>query len=227
MLLLILLLILVGSPIGRAQPLSDEVAAQLIRAALLAYFDPTSTFEISVTNARVTGDILVIDDLTVSGQPVFVRGIRGEFLLHTTALRLQVAALYAQQVKIAGVGRATVVARTTAAAIGEALSRLSSAIVSPTVKLNGGEFEVTAQVRRENTLYPTKVRGRLVVDKNQVVWVRVIETKVSGGDVPLDVIQKELDKINPVLDLSKWPMNLSIQRLTLHNDRVEILAVSQ
>lgn len=50
--------------------------------------------------------------------------------------------------------------------------------------------------------------------------------KASGGDVAQTAIEKELLKINPVLDLSRYPLDLRIQRLTLHNDRVELLAIS-
>lgn len=225
-LLVLLLTTLIVSRPGLAQPLSDESAAQLVRAALLAYFDPSSTFDISVTGARVNGDSLLIDDLTVSGRPAFVRGIRGEFLLRTTALQLQIGALYNQQIKVLRVGSATVVASSTAAAIAEALPRISSAVTNPTVRLNAGEFHVTAEVKREGKLYPTQVRGKFVVEKGQVISVAVIEVKVSGGDIPQDVIQKELDRVNPILDLSHWPLDLRIQRLTLHNDRVEVLAAS-
>lgn len=225
---MLILLLAAGSVLrpAAAQPLSDEAVAQLIRAALYLYFDPSSVFDISVANSRVNGDTLQIDDLTISGKPVFLHGIRGEFLLRTSDLQLQASALYGQQVKIRRVGKATLVARSTAGALADALARVSPSIISPTVRLHAGEFEVTAGVRREGKLYPTQARGKLVVERGQRVWVTITELKVSGGDIPESTIQKELGKINPVLDLSQWPLDLRIQRLNLHNDIIEMLATN-
>ena len=96
----------------------------------------------------------------------------------------------------------------------------------PTGAAHAGEFEVTATVRREGRLYPAQARGKLVVDQGRQVRVTLTEMKVSGGDVPQMALEKELLKINPILDLSRFPLDLRIQRLTLHNDQVELLAVS-
>jgi hypothetical protein len=207
-----------------AQPLSDETVAELVHAGLLYYFDPSSIFNISVTNARMSGDTLLIDDLTVSGKPAFLRGTRGEFFLRASNLHLHASALYSQQITIRQVGKATLVARTTASALAGALARVAPSVINPSVKLHAGEFQLAAGVRQEGKLYPTHARGKLMVERGQRVWVTVSEMRVSGGDVPENTVRKELARINPILDLSQWPLDLRIQRLNLHNDVIELLA---
>jgi hypothetical protein len=63
-----------------------------------------------------------------------------------------------------------------------------------------------------------------MVERGQRVWVTVSEIRVSGGDVPENTVRKELARVNPILDLSQWPLDLRIQRLNLHNDVIELLA---
>jgi len=215
-----------GPAIVRAQPLSDDAAAELIRAALLSYFDPPSTFTVSVANARVSGTALLLDTLTIRGRPAYLRGIPGEFLLQASDLELEAAALAPPQVRVRRVGRATLVAGSTAAAMAQALAHLSSTILDPRVRFHAGEFTITATVRRDGRLYPTEARGRLVVEQGRVVRVAVTAMTVAGGSVPESTIEKELLKVNPVLDLSRYPLDLRIQRLTLHDDRIELLAIS-
>jgi len=209
-----------------AQPLSDDAASQLIRAALLRYFDPPSAFEVAVEGARLRGDALLVEGLTVSGRPVYLRGIPGEFLLQARDLELEAAALAPPQVRVRRAGSATLVARSTAAAMAQALARLSSTILDPRVRFHAGEFTITATVRRDGRLYPTEARGRFLVEQGRVVRVAVTAMTVAGGSVPESTIEKELLKVNPVLDLSRYPLDLRIQRLTLHDDRIELLALS-
>lgn len=210
---------------AQPQPPPDEAVAQLIRAALLGYFDPASSLAVSVASSRMSGDALVVGQLTVDGRPAYLRGIQGEFLLQVADLEIDAAALAQQQVKVRRVRAATLVARSTAAAMAQALARASPAILDPRVRFHAGEFEVTATVRREGRTYPTQARGRLVVDQGRIVRVAVTSMKVAGGDVPESTIERELLRINPILDLSRYPLDLRIQRLTLHNDRIELLAV--
>lgn len=208
------------------QPFPDDAVRELVRAALLEYFDPASTFEISVSGSRLAGDILSIEDLLISGKPAVLRGVRGEILVHATAIQFDMSELVSQRVKIVRAGKATIVARATARAVQEGLARASSTILKPIVKFQAGQFEVTATIKQGEKLYPAQLRGQFVVEQKQRIRVTVTEAKVSGGDVPDDLIQKELSKINPILDLSKWPLSLQIQRLTLHNDTAELLATS-
>lgn len=220
----LVLAILIAAAGASAQPISDEAVSELVRAALFNYFDASSVFNISVTNARMSGDTLLIDDLTVSGKPAFLRGTRGEFFLRASNLHLQASALYSQQITIRQVGKATLVARTTASALAAALARAAPSVINPSIKLHAGEFQLAAGVRREGKLYPTHARGKLMVERGQRVWVTVSEIRVSGGDVPENTVRKELARINPILDLSQWPLDLRIQRLNLHNDVIELLA---
>lgn len=206
------------------EPVSEEVVRHLIRAALLEYFDPASVFEISVSGTALKGETLSIEDLLIEGKPAVMRGFRGEILAHVTDLQLDMTGLAGGKLNIARYTKASVVVRSTARAIEEGLARSSSTILQPRVKFEGGQFEITATIKRGDTLYPVQARGHLLVEQKQRVRVAVTEARVSGGDVPPGIIESELAKINPILDLSKWPLNLHIQRLTLHNNTVELLA---
>jgi len=227
LIVVLLLAVLAGGPAGlRAQPFSDEAIAQVIRAALLAYFDPPSLLTVSVANARVSGETLAIAQLTVDGRPVYLRGIPGEVFFQASDLELESAPLARQQLSVRRARTATLVARSTAAAMAQALARMSSTILDPRVRFHAGEFEVTATVRRDGTLYPAQVRGTLVVHQGRQVRVAIARLTVAGGAIPEGTIERELLKINPLLDLARYPLDLRIQRLTLHDDRIELLAVS-
>ncbi len=49
---------------------------------------------------------------------------------------------------------------------------------------------------------------------------------VSGSNVPVDLIGNELARVNPLVDLAKYPISLFVDRLVLHNDGVELLATN-
>jgi hypothetical protein len=208
------------------QPFSEEAVSHLVRGALLQYFAPDSVFEISASGTALSGNVLVIDDLLVAGKPALLRGVRGEVLAHATGLHLDMAALASQQVRVVRLGKATIVGKSSARDVQEGLARMSPNILSPTVRFQVGQFEVAATIRREGKLYPALARGNLAVEQEQRIRVVVTEAQVRGSDVPPGLVESELAKLNPVLDLSKWPFNLRIQRLVLHNDAIEVLATS-
>ncbi len=208
------------------QPFSEEAVRHLVRGALLQYFDPDSVFEISASGTALSGDVLIMEALMVVGKPALLRGVRGEVLVHATGLHLDMAALAGQQVRIVRLGKATVVGKSTARDVQEGLARMPTNILRPTVRFQVGQFEVAATVRREGKLYPALARGNLTVEQEQRIRVVITEAQVRGSDVPPGLIESELSKLNPVVDLSKWPFNLRIQRLVLHNDAIEVLAVS-
>jgi hypothetical protein len=209
------------------QPFSDETVTLLVTAALHQYFDSASVFEVSVSGSALVGDLLVVQDLLISGRPVVLHGLRGEVLVHITGLEVDLAALTSQTVKARRVQKATVVAKSTATAIQEALSRLSASFINPRIQIQEGSFAVTAIIRRDDNLYPTVARGTLVVaEGRQLVHLVLTDATVSGTNVPVDLVGKELAKINPLVDLSKYPIPLFIQRLVLHNDAVELLATN-
>lgn len=208
------------------QPFSEDAVRHLVRGALLQYFDPDSVFEISVSGTALSGDVLIIEDLLVVGKPALLRGVRGEVLAHATGLHLDMAALAGQQLRVVRLGKATVVGKSTARDVQEGLARMSPNILRPTVRFQVGQFEVAATIRREGKLYPALARGNLTVEQEQRIRVVVTEAQVRGSDVPPGLVESELTKLNPVLDLSKWPFNMRIQRLVLHNDAIEMLATS-
>jgi len=204
----------------------DETVAQLLTAALYQYFDPASRFEVSTSGSRLVGDVLAVDDLFISGKPAVLHGLRGEVLTHLSGLEIDLAALTSQTFRARRVREATVVSKTTAAAVQDALSRLSPSVLSPRIRFQEGYFKVTATIRREGSFYPIEALGTLVVVQAQRVYVALSEVKVAGGDVPVDLVDKELARINPIVDLAKWPVPLYIQRLVLHKDAIELLATN-
>jgi len=208
------------------QPFSDETVTQLVTAVLHQYFDSASAFEISVSGSAQVGDLLIIQDLLVLGKPAIVHGLRGEFLLHLTGVEVELAALTNGTVKARRVEKATVVAKTTSAAIQEALSRWSGSLINPRIQLQNGSFVVTAILRRNDALYPTVAHGALAVVQGQQVHLVLTDVTVSGGNVPVDLVGNELARINPLVDLSKYPIALFIDRLVLHSDGVELLATN-
>jgi len=208
------------------EPFPDETVAQLLTAALYQYFDPTSRFEVSASGSHLAADVLTVDDLFISGKPAVLHGLRGEVLTHMSGLEVDLAALTSQTFKARQVREATVVGKTTAAAVQDALGRLSASVLTPRVHFQEGYFTVTAMVRREGNFYPMEARGTLVIVQAQRVSVALSEVKVSGGNVPVDLMDKELARINPIVNLANWPVPLYIQRVALHKDAIELLATN-
>jgi hypothetical protein len=208
------------------QPFSDEAVTQLVTAVLHQYFDSASVFEISVSGSAQVGDLLIIQDLLVLGKPAIVRGLRGEFLLHLAGVEVELAALTTGMVKARRVQKATVVAKSTSTAIQEAVSRWSESLINPRIQLQNGSFVLTTIIRRDDALYPTVAHGALAVVQRQQVHLVLTDVTVSGSNVPVDLVGNELARINPLVDLSKYPIALFIDRLVLHSDGVELLATN-
>ncbi len=208
------------------QPLTNETVMQLVRAMLRQYFDSDSVFEISVSGAAQVGNLLIVEDLLVLGKPAVVHGLRGEFLLHLAGVEVELAAITNRTVKAKRVQKATVVIKSTSAAIQEALSRWSESLINPRIQLQNGAFVVTAIIRRNDALYPTVAHGALAVVQKQQVHLVLTDVTVSGSNVPVDLVGSELSRINPLVDLSQYPIALFVDRLVLHSDGVELLATN-
>jgi hypothetical protein len=223
--LLFVVAVLISAPAAaQQQPFTDETVTQLVTTVLHQYFDSASVFEISVTGSAQVGDLLIVQDLLVLGKPAVVHGLRGEFLLHATGIEVELAALMNRTVKTRRVQKATLVAKSTSAAIQEALSRWSESLINPRIQLQNGSFIVTAIVRRNDALYPTVAHGALAVVQGQQVHLILTDVTVSGTNVPVDLVGNELARINPLVDLSKYPIALFVDRLVLHSDGIELLA---
>ena len=218
--------VLICAPAAAQQPFTDDTVTQLVTAVLHQYFDSPSMLEVSVSGAAQVGDLLIVQDLLVLGKPAVVHGLRGEFLLHLTGVEVELAALTSGTIKARRVQKATVVAKSTSAAIQEALSRWSGALINPRIQLQNGSFTVTAILRRDDALYPTVAHGALAVVQGQQVHLVLTDVTVSGSNVPVDLVGNELARINPLVDLSKYPIALFIDRLVLHSDGVELLATN-
>ena len=220
--------VLISAPVAaqQQQPFTDDTVTQLVTVVLHQYFDSASVFEVSVSGSAQVGDLLIVQDLLVVGKPAVVHGLRGEFLLHLTGVEVELAALTNRTVKTRRVQKATLVAKSTSAAIQEALSRWSESLINPRIQLQNGSFVVTAIVRRNGALYPTVAHGALAVVQGQQVHLVLTDVTVSGSNVPVDLVGNELARINPLVDLSKYPIALFIDRLVLHSDGVELLATN-
>jgi DUF2993 family protein len=210
--------------VAQQQVFSDETVTQLVTALLHQYFDSASVFDISASGSAQVGDLLRIQDLLIVGKPAVFHGLRGELLAHITGLEVDLAALTNLGVKASRIQTATVVAKTTSAAIQDALSRFSSSLINPRVQLQNGSFVLTTIIRRDDALYPTVAHGALAVVQQQQIHLVLTDVTVSGSNVPVDLIGNELARVNPLVDLAKYPIRLFVDRLVLHNDGVELLA---
>jgi hypothetical protein len=221
--------VLISAPAGAQSPqsFSDETVTQLVTAALHQYFDAASVFEISVSGSTQVGDLLLVQDLLIVGKPAIFHGLRGELLTHITGLEVDLPALTNLAVKARRIQTATVIAKTTSTAIQEALSRFSASLINPQIQLQSGSFTLTTIIRRDDALYPTVAHGALAVVQGQQVHLVLTDVTVSGSNVPVDLIGNELARVNPLVDLTKYPIRLFIDRLVLHNDGVELLATNR
>ncbi len=201
----------------------EDQVRQALLGLLRQQFDPASAFEISVVGVAMTDGTATVEDVLITGKPAVLRGVPAEILLHVTALALDAPALARGEGKILTYGRATMTARSTAAAVQEGLAKVSPNLLAPKVHFQAGEFVVTATVRREGNLYPVMLRGQLEIENGRRIRVRVAQAQVSGGDVPLALVAGQLERFDPLLDLAQWPLNLRVDRLILHNDAVEML----
>jgi hypothetical protein len=208
------------------QSFSDETVTQLVTAVLHQYFDASSVFEISVSGSTQVGELLLVQDLLIVGKPAVFHGLRGELLSHITGLEVDLAALSNLAVKARRIQTATVVAKTTSTAIQEALSRFSASLINPRIQLQSGSFTLTTIIRRDDALYPTVAHGALAVVQGQQVHLVLTDVTVSGSNVPVDLVGNELARVNPLVDLAKYPIPLFVDRLVLHNDGVELLATN-
>ena len=219
--------VLICAPAAAQQPFTDDTVTQLVTAVLHQYFDSASVFEVSASGSAQVGDLLIVQDLLVLGKPAVVHGLRVEFLMHLTGVEVELAALTNRNVKAARVQTATVVAKSTSAAIQDALSRWSDSLINPRIQLQNGSFVVTAILRRNDALYPTVAHGALAVVQGQQVHLILTDVTVSGSNVPVDLVGSELARINPLVDLSKYPIALVVDRLVLHSEGVELLATNK
>lgn len=213
-------------PQGR-QPVPDEAAAQLVAAALLQYFDPASVFQVEVLGASIVGDSLRLDSVHIEGRPAVLHGFRATLVAQMARLELDASGIPSQEVRVRRIGHATVVVTATAQDVQAGLEALSPRLLHPRVSFGNGEFEVTATVKRGEKLYPAVARGSLrIVGGGQRLMVLVTRATVSEDSVPPHLVETELAKLNPVVDLSRWPLGLRIQRAVLSRGTVEFLATA-
>ena len=206
---------------------SDETVRVLLEAALRQYLDPGSELTVFVTGVQQAGEGLTIGNVTIDANPAIVKGVRAELFAQLTNVALDAAAAagtsgLSASVRLRDAGSVTLIGRSTAAELQKTLAARFPMLVDPVVTFTAGQFRVTGKLRDGGQ--PASLRGRFVVDRGQRVNVSVQEVLVAGAPLPVELVQKELAKINPVLDLTGAPIPLRIRLIALHDDRIEVLA---
>lgn len=205
-------------------PISEDTVRTLLESALRQHVDASSQLSVSVIGVSQTPEGMVINDVTITGAPVVIQGLRAEIFAQLTSVQLDPAVQAGtapSQVRVRSVGRALITVNATAAAIRDALAARFPLLESPTLSFSGGQFLATGRVKDLGQM--ATLRGRFIVERGQTVRIVVHEAKVGGGDIPPGLVQQQLEKINPVLDLSTSPIPLRVRLLALHNDRLEML----
>jgi hypothetical protein len=205
------------------QPFPEAVVKLIIDAELSQYFDPASVFTISPSGASLSGNVLTIEDLRIEGHPAVIQGIPTKMQARFSTLRIEVIDLASQQVKIAKIGRATIAATSTNKDVQEGVANLSSSILNPKVKFHPNQFEITATIKEGERRYTTVATGNLLIENGRRLRAIINHAKVTGSDVPPGLIESVIGKVNPIVDLSKWPLDLQIERVALHEGMVRLL----
>lgn len=214
-------------PAVRAQTaVTDEAVRVLLETALRQHLDPGSELTVSVAGVAQHAGGLTIGSVTIDASPAIVRGVRGELFAQLSNVTLDAgvtagAAGVGAAVRFRSAGGLTLVGRTTAAELQKALAARFPLLVDPVVSLSGGQFTVTGRLRDGGD--PAALRGRFVVDRGTRVRVSVLEATVGGSPIPVQLVEAELAKVNPILDLTGAPIPARIRLIALHDDRIELL----
>lgn len=218
----------VSATAGAQSAANDETVRVLLEAALRQHLDPGSELRVSVTGVQQnSAGGLTIGGVTIDASPAIVKGVRAELFAQLTNVALD-AGLAAgtgrvnASVRFKSIGNGMLVGRTTAEELQKALAARFPLLLDPVVTFNAGQFLVTGKLRDGGQ--PASLRGRFVIDRGQRVNVSVQEVLVAGSPLPVELVQKELAKINPVLDLTGAPIPLRIRLIALHDNRIEVLA---
>lgn len=81
------------------------------------------------------------------------------------------------------------------------------------VKLDAGKLYVAATVRIVLEIRARAVCDVEIVDEKQL-WVRLHEVEVLGVGAR-NLVEKQLEKINPVLDVAEFPFDIILQKVSL------------
>jgi hypothetical protein len=205
---------------------TEETLRTLIENALKQYLDPSSTVSVSVGGVTESAGVVTVDSVVLNADPAVIRGVQAEVLLYMTSVEFEPGAAagtgVGTQLRLRRVGGAMIVASTTAASVRDALAGQFPIIQDATIKFDAGQFIVTGKLRDGGQ--PAMLRGRFIVERGVMVRAMVLEATVGGSPIPPQLVEAQLARFNPVLDLSGSPIPIRVKVLALHNDRIEILA---
>lgn len=205
-------------------PPTEETLRTLIESALKQYLDPSSTVSVSVSGVAESAGVVTVDSVVLNAEPAVIGGVKAEVLLHMTSVEFEpgTAAGIGSQLRLRRVGGAMIVASTTAESVRDALANQFPIIQDATIKFDAGQFIVTGKLRDGGQ--PAMLRGRFIVERGIVVRAIVLEATVGGSQIPPQLVEAQLARFNPILDLSGSPIPIRVKVLALHNDRIELLA---
>lgn len=207
-------------------PASEEGLRLLIENALRQYLDPSSAVTVSVSSVAQSSGVVTVGSVVLNADPAVIRGVQADILLYMTNVEFEPGTAAGTgagtQLRLRRVGGAMIVASTTAASVRDALARQFPIIQDPVLKFDAGQFIVTGKLKDGGQ--PAMLRGRFIVERGVMVRAIVLEATVGGSPIPAQLVEAQLARFNPVLDLSGSPIPIRVKLLALHNDRIELLA---
>jgi hypothetical protein len=204
---------------------AGEVSA-LIRAALLGKFDARSVLEVTALGVAPSATNAHIDALWVFGRPAYYRGIPVELTIEIRQAALDLPSLAQGRIVVSNRSRAMVIARLSARDLEQSIVYLTDTIQQPRLRFHAGAIVAEFLLRHGQSLLPARAVARPVVEQRRRVSIAVETAEVADVPVPGFLLEPRLAALNPVLDLTDWPLDLRIVRLNVHNDLIEFLAVT-
>lgn len=93
------------------------------------------------------------------------------------------------------------------------------------IKLTEGKVFVEASVRVVLDIRATAICTLRIVDGTQL-WVDLEEVEVLGVGAR-SLVEKQLEKINPVLDVSSFPLDIELQKVTVLDGQVVLQGLAR
>jgi hypothetical protein len=209
-----------------AQTPDAVVVGDLVRAALLRKFDATSVLEVSAYGVVPSATNVHIDALWVFGRPAYYRGIPVELTIEVRQAALDVPSLVQGRIVVSNRPRGMVIARVSARGVEQGIVHLTDTVQQPRLRFEAGVIVAEFLLRHGQSLLPARAVARPVVEQQRRVSITVDTAQVADIPVPGFLLEPRLAALNPVLNLTDWPLDLRIERLNVHNDMIEFLAVT-
>lgn len=92
------------------------------------------------------------------------------------------------------------------------------------VKLQNGYFEASGKYLADLKFFKTNValslKGRLEIRQGSQLWLEVLQFQVNSSNMPLWIVRKALQKIQPILDLEKFVIPARLNHIDISSDSV-------